>query len=143
MDSQELSRRLVGIAKGSLGITITKRTCWIDGSDCPYGQPEGQFLFRPRQFCRPSREGSSGCRRVDDCSDELKSLVTSILVEGMEEKIKKAATKVSSELRALADQATGGGAKDLLKMVAELIEKKEFDLENREIVLLEDLEDFY
>ena len=44
MDSQELTRRLLEIAKGSPGITITERTCWFDGEECPYGRPGGSVL---------------------------------------------------------------------------------------------------
>jgi hypothetical protein len=143
MDSQELSKRLLKIAK-----TETERACWLDGGECPYGRPEGQFLKRPEALCKPCRPpvgaGTNGCSKLNDQSEELGELMSEYLRSGireeLSEKIKKATTKVSSELIALADRAEDNQAKEVLKLAAELIEQEEGDLEDRDIVLLEDLD---
>jgi len=144
MDIQELNRRLLEIVKGTPTVTITERACWLDGEECPYGRPEGQLLKRPTVFCRPQSKSRSGCLKLNDHCEELYELMNKSLCYAPKEeiyrKVEKAVTKVSSELGALADQATSCGAKELLKIAAELIEKKDFGLKDREIVLLEDLE---
>ncbi len=152
MDSQELTKRLLEIAKGgeSPGITAieTERACWLDGEECPYGRPGGQFLKRPLAFCKPCRPpagaGTNGCYKLNNQSEELDELMSefsrSIIREELSEKVKKATTKVSSELRALADGAEDNQVKETLKLAAELIEQEEGGLENRDIVLLDDLD---
>ena len=59
--------------------------------------------------------------------------------EEVSEKVKKATTKVSRELKALADQTESDQAKEILKLAAELIEEEDNGLEDRRIVLLGDL----
>lgn len=131
MDAQELSRR------------FTERACWLDGEECPYGRPGGQFLKRPRVDCKPKTKESMGCSKLSENSDEFDDLMREDVRESIEEevseKVKKAVTKVSSELRALADQADDQ-EKKVLKLAAELIEEEEGGLEDRKIVLLTDLD---
>lgn len=96
-------------------------------------------MKRPRTFCRPT-----GCSKLGDNLEEIDDLVSialreSTIEEELSEKVEKATTKVSGELRALADQAEDSQVKEVLKLVAELIEKEGGGLEDREIVLLEDL----
>lgn len=132
MDSQELSRRLLEIAKGSPGITITERACWLDGEECPYGKPEGQLLKRPKSFCKPKGKELTGCPKLNDNLGEIDELTSVSVYQELsgeiEEEIKKATTRVSSELRALADGAESDQVKGTLKLAAELIEKEEFGL---------------
>ncbi len=148
MDPQELSRRLLEIAKGGLGATPIERTCWLDGRECPYGNPEGQFLKRPPTFCKPHKSqghGTNGCLKLNEHSDELDGLLSESLRyemrEELSEKVRQATTKVSHELSAIAEQAESDQTQKVLKLAAELIEKGEEDgLVDRDIVLLEDLE---
>ncbi len=152
MDKQELTGRLLEIAgvkqivkveqivNREPGIVLTERTCWLDGEECPYGRPEGQFLKRPRVDCKPRTEKSMGCLKLNENSEELDGLMREEVREGIEkevfERIKKAVTKVSSELRALADRAEDSQEEEVLKLAAELIEKEEGGLEDWKIVLL-------
>ncbi len=149
MDSQELARRLLEIARGKktaeagpLDVTITERACWLDGEECPYGRPEGQFLKRPRVDCKPKTKRSMGCSKLSENSDELDDLMREDVRESIEEevseKVSKATTSVSNELSALADDAEGDQAKEVLKLAAELI-KGGCGAEDRKIVLLTDL----
>ena len=147
MDPQELTRKLLEIAGVGKSIAITKRACWLDGSECPYGMPGGQFINRPVTFCRPNHptsHGTNGCPRLNDHLDELKKPMAELLGdeirEGFSQKIEKATTKISSELKALADQTRNEPTKGVLKLAAELIEAGEDRLEDRKIVLLEDLD---
>ena len=143
MDSQELTRRLLEIAKGSPGIIITERTCWLDGEECPYGRPEGQFLKRPRADCKPKTKKSAGCSKFNENSDEFDDLMREDVRKSIEkdvsEKVSKATTSVGNELSALADDAEDDQAKEVLKLAAELI-KRGCGVEDRKIVLLKDLE---
>lgn len=145
MDSQELARRLLEIAKvGPQVLPKPERTCWLDGEECPYGRPEGQFLKRPRVDCKPKTKRSMGCSKLSENSDEFDDLMREDVRESIEEevseKVKKATTKVSRELRALADQTKNDKAKEVLKLAAELIEEEDDGLEDRKIVLLGDLD---
>lgn len=139
MESQQLMTRLFEI----IGIDDKhKRVCWLNGDKCPYGQPEGQFLLRPRQFCRPSngKRPGSGCSVIDDNLPELEDLITGVILESIKEKIEKATTKVSDELESLADQIENELLKKDLKLAARLLAEEKNNLCDREIVLLEDLE---
>jgi hypothetical protein len=44
--------------------------CWVDGSNCPYGRPEGQFALRPKNFCRP-KNNIGGCIKLNDHSGDV------------------------------------------------------------------------
>ncbi len=148
MDSQELARRLLEIAKGEETARVgpcvikTERACWLDGEECPYGRPEGQFLKRPGLDCKPRTSEITGCLKLNENSDELEDMLSRAFLEGLEkdvsEKVKKATTSVSNELSALADDAEDNQAKEVLKLAAELI-KGGCGVEDRKIVLLEDL----
>lgn len=48
---------------------LNPRECWLDGDECPYGQPGGKFLDRPKNFCQ-----LSVCHKLDDLCDELEEL---------------------------------------------------------------------
>lgn len=158
MDSEELNRRLLEIAGASAKSreeetareaarlqeeAKRERVCWLDGEECPYGKPGGQFTMRPTASCRPRTPHGAGCMRFSDIVEELDELASITLLEKLEgevnEKVEKATTKVSKELWALADGAKDQQVKEILKLASELVEKEE-DLEDREIVLLEDLE---
>jgi hypothetical protein len=121
---------------------IEKRRCWLDGNECPYGQPEGQFRLRPRQFCQPSngKMSGSGCRVIDDNLAELEDLITRAMLESMKERIEEATTTISDELESLADQTKDESLKGALKLIARSLVEGKDDLCNRDIVLLEDLE---
>ena len=150
MDKQELTRRLLKIAgmkqivNRGPSISLIERTCWVDGEECPYGRPEGQFLKRPVRSCVPRTENRTGCLKLNENLDDFEDLMREDVREDLEravsEKVSKATTTVSSELRALADGAGDGQEKEVLKLTAELIREEESGLENRKIVLLEDLE---
>lgn len=155
MDAQELNNRLLEIANvrqivrveqavsRGPGIVLTERACWLDGEECPYGRPEGQFLKRPTVSCVPRTSEITGCLKLNEASDELEDLMDGSLLERLEkevsEKVSKATTSVSSELGALADGAKDDQVKKVLKLAAELIKEWD-DVEDRKIVLLEDLE---
>lgn len=155
MDKQELTERLLEIAgvrqivkveqivSRGPGIILSERACWLDGEECPYGgKPEGQFLKRP-VFCVPKTNNREGCLKLSENLDDLEELmregVREDIEEGVSEKVEKATTSVSNELSALADDAEGDQAKEVLKLAAELI-KGGCGVEDRKIVLLEDLE---
>ncbi len=155
MDAQELRSRLLEIAgvkqvvrveqvvSRGPGIVLSERACWIDGEDCPYGRPGGRFLERPIRSCVPRTDNKTGCLKLNENLDDLEDLmreeVRESIEEGVSEKVSKATTSVSSELFALADDATDEQVKKTLKLAAELI-KEEEGIEDRKIVLLEDLE---
>lgn len=155
MDKQELTGRLLEIAgvrqivkveqivNRELGIVLTERTCWLDGEECPYGRPEGQFLKRPRVDCKPRTEKSMGCLKLNENSEELDGLMREDVREDIEkevsEKVSKATTSVSNELSALADDVEDDQVKGTLKLAAELI-KEGSGVEDRKIVLLTDLD---
>ena len=144
MDAQELNKRLLEIAKGSQNIAKTERACWLDGAECPYGRPGGQFLKRPEKSCVPKTEYKTGCLKLSENLDDFEDLMREDVREDLEravsEKVNKAATSVSSELSALADNAGNNQVKGVLKLAAELVKEEGSGLVNRKIVLLEDLE---
>ncbi len=148
MDPQELSKRLLEIARATPGTTAPERVCWLDGEECPYGNPEGQFLKRPLAFCKPNNPqgyGTNGCLKLNEHSDELEGLLSKSLRdemrEGLSEKVRQAITKVSDELSAIAELAESDQIQKVLKLAAALIKGGEEGLVDRDIVLLEDLED--
>ncbi|MEK7154053.1 MAG: hypothetical protein AAB792_00655 [Patescibacteria group bacterium] len=130
MDSQELTRRLIGITKGSPGAIITERTCWLDGEECPYGRPEGRFLLRPKVFCRPSLpsplggiQPGTGCGKIDGKLPEFDDLARKILGQELATVLRNQILKLSGEVEAAADadEKLEEPQKAVLKLAAELI----------------------
>jgi hypothetical protein len=115
---------------------MPSRDCWLDGEECPYGRPEGKFIFRPMVFCKMPRGRSTGCSKLVDeraliedfCEefigkklDELGGLIDPNKLEGdvaeqemlLSDKIKELAEKLPDSEREILDQA------------AEILEKAE------------------
>jgi len=44
-----------------------QRRCWLDGLNCPYGNPNGRFDLRPRVFCLD-------CSKVATCRDDFEEM---------------------------------------------------------------------
>jgi hypothetical protein len=122
---------------------LPSRTCWLDGEECPYGRPDGQFLKRPERSCVPRTKNKTGCLKLNENSDALEDMLSEGFIEEAKEKvseiINRATTSVSNELSALADEAEEGQVKEVLKLAAELV-KEGGGVKNRKIVLLEDLD---
>jgi len=131
MEAQELARKLTEIAKDSPAITITERTCWLNGLDCcPYGHPRGQFLLRPRNFCRPSNSGKktgTGCWIVDEHLFEFDSLLRRVLGQELAEVLRKNMLKLSGEIEAAADagEKLEELKKEVIKLAANLVREME------------------
>jgi hypothetical protein len=107
-----------------------ERACWLDGDECPYGRPEGQFLLRPRHFCRPSGDESYGCRKIDDNIEDLEDLLHSLITEEMENlrraikaELERATTRLSDQVRNLANGVDDSLVKGLIELVAEWIKE--------------------
>lgn len=146
MDPKELDARLRRIIGDYRNDGRNKRTCWLDGDICPYGQPEGRFSLRPRQSCHPNGEiQGSGCRKIDEHLDELRGSICSdgefILTadesnEYEEWKRKQeSANSLSHELRDLGNNMKNNRAREVLTLAADLI--RESGLDGR-IIFLDD-----
>jgi hypothetical protein len=147
MNSQELKERLLKMIEGEKAIILNNkpnnsngytRACWLDGEECPYGRPEGQFLYRPRHFCYPSREG--GCRKIDDNLEELKDLFYPLIMEDLrrviEARLERATTRLSDQVKSLADGVNDSLIKGLIGLITEWIKENG----DGEIVLPDDLD---
>ena len=110
----------------------TPRACWLDGSECPYGQPGGQFLDRPRIFCRPSKEDGTpgtGCSVIDDNLDDLHEVAKEIQRKEIERALspimEEQALSLSGEVDAAADNEKDEKKKGVLKLAATVIKERE------------------
>jgi hypothetical protein len=87
------------------------------------------------------KRGIQGCLKLSDSLGEFDHLLN-----GQSGKISEARTKISDQLKALADDAGDSSQGDcsqveeVLRLAAELIEEGEGGLQDKEIVLLEDLD---
>ncbi|MBN2093822.1 MAG: hypothetical protein JW740_00380 [Candidatus Zambryskibacteria bacterium] len=48
-----------------------QQKCWVDGSNCPYGNPEGQFNLRPEKFCQ-----LGNCNKINIIEGDLTELMS-------------------------------------------------------------------
>ncbi len=108
------------------------RACWLDGSECSYGQPGGQFLDRPRIFCRPSKEDGTpgtGCSVIDDNLDDLHEVAKELQRKETEEALsaimEEQTLSLSDEVDAAADNEKDEKKKGVLKLAAAIIKERE------------------
>ena len=106
------------------------KACWIDGSECLYGQPEGQFLLRPRQFCRPTREQEEvGCGKIDDNSDDLNEIARKLQRREIEITLSaimgEQVLSLSGEVDVAAESEKDEKKKGVLKLAIAIIEERE------------------
>ena len=113
------------------------RACWIDGEECPYGRPRGQFLFRPKQFCRPGVGPGTGCQKIND-SEDLTVMKEEALrqewQEQLSEIVKETTLKLSCEVRTVAESEENKQKKGVFKLAADLIEEREKSERDTQIV---------
>ncbi len=130
---RELDRELIGhlTLKAKAKEEARSKACWIDGSECPYGQPGGQFLDRPRLFCRPSRDGKSGtgCSVIDDNLDDLHEVAKGIqrkeIRRALSPIIEERVLLLSGEVDAAAENEKDEEKKGVLRLAAVVIKERE------------------
>lgn len=108
-------------------IQASPKACWLDGQDCPYGQPYGQFRYRPTVFCIiPTRDGS-GCTKLLEYSDDLDHVgggfIESEIERRIDERVEEKQVKFDGEVRAVADELDDPAEKETLKLAADIIER--------------------
>ncbi len=110
--------------------------CWVNGDTCPYGNPNGRFEDRPKQFCHLGEGGCPVFQEViedqDFCSDFVENRLLS-------QKIDEIVTKKSLALAEEIEEAAGyveplEGA--TLKFAAKIIES--YPGVNKKILRAED-----
>jgi len=119
-----------------------KNRCWLDGSDCPYGAPEGRFDLRPKFFCQ-----KGGCRKILDFGLALKNTISdiSILSPTVEEWVSEnKPTTISESLSCIIESEKDffdNGEKDVIAKAAQILKKhgKESDGVDPEIYYASDL----
>ncbi len=153
MDTQELAKKLMGIAKGSSAVAAIERACWFDGEECPYGKPGGQFMQRPAVFCRMPKEGESGrkgCAKTFDHRGELLEF-SEIHVEGicenliepneLESLIGDKGVRLAAMVAKVADNYKDKTQKETLKLAGEILAgEEENDERNPEVIMSSELD---
>lgn len=97
-----INERLLKIIDPTL-VERGPKECWFDGEGCPYGQPHGQFVNRPKAFCRIGT-----CSRLADTHADMNEVSGNYIERQIESRIlelfgKEGAT-LSSELRVIASE---------------------------------------
>ena len=82
------------------------RDCWLNDEECPYGQPHGRFVNRPKAFCRIGT-----CLKLADTHADMNEASGNYIEKQIESRIlelfdKESAT-LSSELRTIASEEFG------------------------------------
>lgn len=123
-DLVKLGQELI---KAGIIKTVAPDTCWLDGSCCPYGLPEGTFEKRPMACFM----GKNGCRKLKDHKSDLIQFSNLIIAEESERQLQEAFDKsgvtLSSEVAMLANDEYE--ISDLEKIIlitgAKIIEREE------------------
>lgn len=115
---------------------MPSRNCWLDGTECPYGRPEGKFIFRPVVFCRMPRGKDTGCAKLADkkvlieifyeqvISDEIAKLRWYINPDELEADVVEQEMLLSDKIREIAEKLPDSD-REALERAAEILEKAE------------------
>lgn len=128
---EKLSRELI---KSGIIQTTKPDTCWLDGSCCPYGYPEGTFEKRPIACFM----GNGGCEKLNSNKSDIIIFAGYLIEAESEPKLRKVfdryGVSLSSELTMLADGGEDYKISELEKTIlitaANIIEREEKN-ENR------------
>ena len=125
----ELSQEM--IKAGIIEITVPD-ACWLDGSRCPYGHPEGTFEKRPRHVCFVGREQGHGCPKLAEHKEDLKQFYEILISKEAKLKLQEVFDKfgriLSSEITRLVedeDYETSNLEKIILNIAANILEREE------------------
>lgn len=131
MDQTELTRRLAEPIEPRF-IKPNPKACWLDGDECPYGQPEGKFRYRPTNFCQVGV-----CMKLDDYVSDFENMsgiyIERLVNKKLIEKLDNEIVTLSSELRVISEEIKNEEKKKLLILTADLIEDDE-NIENVRII---------
>ncbi len=119
MDHNTLRVRLLSLIDPPLSDATT---CWVNGSQCPYGLPAGRFDQRPTAFCK-----IGVCHTLDQIEVDIEQLTGQSLEErvenGIEEAKKEKTVTLSSELKAQADFIEDQRHKGIVMLAADILEE--------------------
>jgi len=128
----QLSQELI---KAGIIATVVPDTCWLDGSRCPFGYPEGTFEKRPTTACFVGDKPGYGCHKLTEHKTELLEFSRILINKEAEPKLievfNRFGVTLSSEIAMLADDnndegyATSSLEKTILINAASIIEREE------------------
>jgi len=141
---KDLGEKVAGLEKelaaaSSVAFGKKQRQCWVDDSNCPYGNPEGKFESRPRGFCT-----RGGCQKITDAEEEFGELLFGEIGHpvSLEDWLREnKPSTLADELSAVLKNNDGELDEDekiLIKAVVEML-KGGIDDYNPEVFLAEDL----
>jgi len=167
MEEKEIKKNLIDLIDRQEVLEMLKkeeididnpRRCWIDGEECPYGQPEGKFSHRPRwichtnfDFCCPKILESEFSEFIDGIYFNLLPDVEKEARESILDDIKDQLEEKSKSLADLLEKIAKGNTQNLnnkerklLLLVSQIIREKSDDI-NKKICLLNgsDLSDIF
>lgn len=137
-----------GINRGikELLVIINSEACWIDGEPCPYGRPEGKFIFRPAISCFTQKSssvgGTIGCIKISDFRSELERLFNlepgeienlrtrkdGIDANKLETKTAEATCTLDEQVALSAERTSNPIKKKILELASSVLEESEGDI---------------
>ena len=148
----KLSEELINSGVIQIAAKVAPDACWLDGSRCPYGYPEGTFQKRPQHVCFIGGNQDFGCRKLAEHKKELTGFSHLLIAEEAEPKLievfNRFGVTLSSEIVMLANGEeceVTSLEKTILITAASIIEREEKN-ENRapidnKIIRMEDFEE--
>ena len=128
----KLSEELINSGVIQIAAKVAPDACWLDGSRCPYGYPEGTFQKRPQHVCFIGGNQDFGCRKLAEHKKELTGFSHLLIAEEAEPKLievfNRFGVTLSSEIATLSDEegyTLSSLEKTILIAAAKIIEREE------------------